>query len=157
VGMGNKTSVVTAMLTSRAEPPGTPTNLTVTPGNGSLMVSWTAPLYSGSFEIDYYVVYQNGVDAFHSAGTQITIDGLTNGQNYTLEIAAHNPAGLGAQSESQTAAPIGPNSNETGTTSPTNQNNQHIIDIVYNVGAVLLLLAALVGIVFVVDRLKKKV
>ncbi len=155
VGMGGKTSPVTAMLVSRAEPPGTPTKLAITPGNGTLTISWAFPAKSGTFDIDYFVVYQNGVDAAHSVGNQTTITGLTNGVNYTIEIAAHSPAGLGNQSVAITAAPVGPSSSETDTASPTTRYAGE--DIVNNIGAIVLLMAAIFGIVFVVWRFKKKV
>ncbi|HEY3419204.1 MAG TPA: fibronectin type III domain-containing protein [Methanomassiliicoccales archaeon] len=154
-GMGENSTAITVTLTSRAEPPGTTMGLTVTPGNSSLMISWTAPQYSGSFEIDYYVVYQDGVDVLHVIDNQTTIGGLNNGQNYTIEVGAHNAAGVSNRSIALTVSPMGPNSTNTETSSPTKQDNSSS-NVILNVGAVLLLMAAIFGIVLAVERLKKK-
>ena len=154
-GIGEPAPSVTASLISSSQAPGMPTNLTITPGDGLVTASWTAPTSSGSTEIDYYIVYQNGVDVGHPNGTTANVTGLTNGVEYIFEVAAHNSVGIGNQSATRTGTPIGPVDNGTNSTSPLDQGYGHY-DVAANVGSVLLLMAAILGAVFVVERFRKK-
>ena len=77
--------------------PGVPTGLTATAGNGQVNLTWGAPSSNGGAEIDYYVVYQDGTDVIHSAINTTTIAGLTNGQQYSFAIVAHNSVGEGSK------------------------------------------------------------
>jgi len=78
-------------------------------------LNWTAPVFIGGSEIDYYVIYQDGIALpDHQTGLMVVIAGLSNGHEYNFTVAAHNLAGLGAQSgiassipRSVPAAPIG--------------------------------------------------
>lgn len=102
IGIGTQTSSVTATPTINAVP-GIPTDLNTTAGSGKVTLNWTSP--SGNSSIDYYIVYQNGVDVGHTSATSATITGLTNGENYTFTVAAHNAGGAGAQSSTQISSP----------------------------------------------------
>ena len=85
--------------------PAAPTGLTATPGDGRIQLSWTAPADTGGAAIDYYVIYQNGVDVAHVPGTSTTITGLTNGVSYNFAVAAHNSAGTSAMSTVVSSTP----------------------------------------------------
>ncbi|MGN6696131.1 MAG: fibronectin type III domain-containing protein [Aquihabitans sp.] len=84
--------------------PGAPTNVTGTPGNASVGLSWTAPASNGGSAITGYTVTPyDGATAltpvvFSSAATSQTISGLTNGTAYTFKVKATNAAGTGPDS-----------------------------------------------------------
>ena len=149
IGTSLQTSAITATPSSDTAP-GIPTSLTATVGDGIVTLSWTAPSSSGSSGIDYYIIYQNGLDVSHPSGPSTTITGLTNGQNYTFSIAAHNSAGSGTQSSSQIISPSA-SSNIVATT-PTGSDNTAIY-----AGIAALLAAAIIGVVLVVRRKRKTV
>ena len=86
--------------------PGVPVGLAATAGNGQATLNWTAPSSTGGAAIDYYIVYQNGVDVKQVSSTSYSVAGLTNGQSYSFTVAAHNSAGLGAQTSSVGSVPI---------------------------------------------------
>ncbi len=89
----------------RADPPGAPIGLISTPGNGKVDLSWTAPANNGGASIDYYVVYQDDIDVQHFTVNSGTINGLLNGKSYSFAVAAHNSAGIGANSTSISETP----------------------------------------------------
>jgi chitodextrinase len=104
IGIGSLTSTVTATPNSTVAAPGIPTDLVTIAGVEKVTMSWTAP--SDSSAIDYYVVYQNGIDVLHISATSATITGLTNGENYSFAVAAHNSVGVGVQSTVHNISPI---------------------------------------------------
>ena len=147
IGTGIQTTVVTATPTSVDMVPGIPTDLIATAGVGKVILSWSAP--AGSTGIDY-IVYQNGVDVIHTSATSTTITGLTNGENYSFAVAAHNSAGVGTQTLSGTVSPYAASPNiATASTG--------IDSMIIYVGVLALLAAAIVGLVFVARRKKKGV
>ena len=78
--------------------PNAPTGLRAVAGNGQVLLNWTAPANNGGNAIDYYTIIQSSaVLSTHYTGNSATITGLTNGQSYAFSVAAHNPAGNGAQ------------------------------------------------------------
>ncbi len=87
---------------------GAPTGLTALAGNAQVSLNWTAPASNGGATIDYYVVYQNGIDVKHSSSTSLIVTGLTNGQSYSFKVAAHNLAGVGATTQSVSSTPVKP-------------------------------------------------
>jgi parallel beta-helix repeat protein len=147
VGTGNQTSAVTATPNTSAAAPGIPTDLISTAGIGTVTLSWAAP--SGSSTIDYFIVYQNGVDVSHTNGTSATINGLTSGENYSFTVAAHNSGGVGAQSSAQTVSPSATSSNNGATVSSGNDN-------LANISVVLVLLVAIIITVYLFSRRSRK-
>ncbi len=86
--------------------PGAPTALTAIFGSGQVTLSWNAPSFNGGAAIDYYVVYQDSVDVKHVTSTSTTIIGLENGRSYSFAVAAHNLAGVGAQTPAIGTTPL---------------------------------------------------
>jgi hypothetical protein len=82
--------------------PGTPV-VTATPGDGQAALSWTTPPDNGSPIIGYVVKYRQQGTAtwtpwvYSGTGTTTTINSLTNGVTYELEVSALNgsPANIG--------------------------------------------------------------
>jgi hypothetical protein len=83
-------------------PPGAPTSVTATPGNGQATVSWIAPSSNGSSAIISYTVTSSpgGLSATTTNGstTSATVTGLTNGTIYTFTVRANNIYGTSATS-----------------------------------------------------------
>lgn len=99
--------------------PGTPSGLVAIPKNAEVSLSWKAPTRNGSSAIDYYIVYQDGIDITHSATNSTTISGLVNGHLYTFTVAAHNSAGTGAIASNVSATPFSLNAGPTIPDAPT--------------------------------------
>jgi hypothetical protein len=129
--------------------PGAPTGLVAKQGDGQISLSWTAPTVTGASDIDYYIVYQNGVEAVHTSSTFTNITGLTNGQNYTITVCAHNSAGVGNRSSPQIISPSAGRSNSRGTIGSGND------DIAYSV-ALVTITAALIAIFLLMRRNRKE-
>ncbi|MEV8638151.1 putative Ig domain-containing protein, partial [Streptosporangium sp. NPDC051023] len=84
--------------------PGKPTIGTVTAGDATATLTWTAPSGNGSAITGYVVTpYLNGVaqtpQTFSGTATTQTLTGLTPGASYTFTVAAQNAAGTGAASD----------------------------------------------------------
>jgi titin len=102
-------ATTTAVIPSAAA--AAPTSLTATPGNGSLGLSWSAPIDTGGSNITGYSVERtidggltwNVVRTVSSAATTFT--GLVNGVSYSFRVRAINAIGTGAASTFVTAAP----------------------------------------------------
>jgi PKD repeat protein len=99
-------------------PPGAPTGLTATAGNGQVSLRWTAPTSNGGVNITSYRVYRGtssgGETPLTSGGCSnlgavlsCTDTGLTNGQPYFYKVSAVNAIGEGPQSTEATATPTG--------------------------------------------------
>ena len=89
--------------------PGAVENLSATPGNGQVELSWTAPASNGGSPITgYEYQYSPGGSGWTAvAGTTVTVSGLTNGTEYTFKVRARNSAGEGPESsESATPATV---------------------------------------------------
>ena len=90
--------------------PSAPANLTATPDNQQLILSWTDP---GNATISGYQVSSDGGSNFtaitgsSASTTSYTVTDLTNGSSYTLAVRAVNSTGIGAFS-SVTATPAIP-------------------------------------------------
>ncbi len=108
------TIAVTINVTDVNEPPAAPTAPTVaqnsTTPTTKLDVSWTAPTMTGKPAIDDYdVQYRKSGDStwsshsFTGTGTTTTIDSLTAGKTYEVQVRAGNDEGDGAWSASGTA------------------------------------------------------
>ena len=85
--------------------PDAPGRPTLTPGNGTLEVSWTAPSDNGNSITRYDVRYSEGNSGlwadpnFVGTGTITTIHGLTNDQSYQVKVRASNWSGGGGDSD----------------------------------------------------------
>ena len=107
VGEGSQSAASNSV--TPATVPGAPTIGTVTGGNDSVTVTWTAPASNGGEPITGYVVtpYIGGIaqtaTTFNSTATTETVTGLTNGTSYTFKVAATNSVGTGAQSAASSA------------------------------------------------------
>jgi hypothetical protein len=102
--------------TSGATAPGAPTGVSATAGNGSAVVSWTAPSSGGSVITSYTVTPYIGSTAQAPVtvsgsppATTATVTGLTNGTSYTFTVSAANAVGTGpASSPSNAVTPAVP-------------------------------------------------
>ena len=106
---GSTTSDTSASVTP-IPVPGTPNAPTVTRGDTSVALSWTAPSNGGSAITDYLVQYSSDSGSNWttfadgtSASTTATVTGLTNGTSYVFRIAAVNIAGSGLYSSASSA------------------------------------------------------
>jgi len=106
-------------------PPGAPTSLVGSPGNGQEFLSWTAPVSDGGAAItDYMVELSSDAGATWtpfahapSTATASTATGLTNGTTYTFRVSAVNSAGTGTPSTTVQSMPaIGLSGCPSGTT-----------------------------------------
>ncbi len=101
--------VVSAATTSIAVAAvvGPVTNMSVTPGDKQMAISWTAPAVGANPAIsDYFVEYTSDRGATwnqflhnQSSGTSITVTGLTNGVPYTFRVTPVNSDGHGSTAE----------------------------------------------------------
>ncbi len=88
--------------------PAPPTNLTATPSNGQVTLSWDDP---GNNTITKYQVSKDGGTTFAdisdsgASTTTTTVIGLTNGTQYTFAVRAENASGRGPASTT-TATPV---------------------------------------------------
>ena len=111
-GPGPASSPSAAVTPVPAPPPSAPTNVTGTPGNASVALTWTAPASNGGSPITSYTITPriNGTPqtpiVTGSPGTSRTVTGLTNGTAYTFTVAATNASGTGTASAP--SAPITP-------------------------------------------------
>ena len=89
--------------------PGAPTGISATGGNAEADVSWRAPVSDGGAAISQYTVISSpgGLTAT-TAGTSVTVTGLTNGTVYTFAVTATNSAGTGPVSMSSTSIHVPP-------------------------------------------------
>jgi subtilase family serine protease len=81
-----------------ALPPGAPTIVSVTPGNGQATVNFNDTAPNGSAITSYTVTSSPGNITATGAGSPITVTGLTDGTAYTFTVTATNAAGTGAAS-----------------------------------------------------------
>ena len=105
-GTDDSASAYTLTIDIAPEPvaaPGPPQNLTATAGDGTVALSWEAPLNPGASAIIRYEVRHAAsgpvppATAWASVGLTVThtVTGLTNDQRYTFEVRAVNAGGAG--------------------------------------------------------------
>ena len=93
--------------------PDVPTALALTPGDGQLGVSWTAPINNGGSAITgYSVQYRTGSGNWSDwphggTATTATITGLTNGTAYQVQVRTVNNIGNGPWSNAAIGTPAG--------------------------------------------------
>ena len=106
VGAGLESFSESATPTATLVAPDTPTNLSATPGNLRVVLSWVQP--SGGAAVTHYEYELDGSGIWISTGgtaTSTTVMGLTNGQTYTFRVRAVNSAGASGASGSVSATP----------------------------------------------------
>src|SRR5206468_4288837 len=89
-------------------PPGPPTGVVATAGDGSAIVTWSAPADNGGPAVDFYTVTATGAGApgpvtVVAPATSTPVTGLTNGTAYTFTVTATNAAGTGLASAASNA------------------------------------------------------
>ena len=93
--------------------PGAPTALVAVPGDGTVVLTWTALSTTGTAPVDEWVLevtdgsgWQPAVDADGSAtDTTARITGLINGTGYGFRVAGRNAAGTGTFTDPASATP----------------------------------------------------
>lgn len=93
--------------------PGAPTGLVAVPGDGTVVLTWTAPSTAGTAPVDDWVLeltdgsgWQPAVDADGSAtDTTARVTGLSNGTGYAFRVAGRNDAGTGTFTDPASATP----------------------------------------------------
>ena len=100
-------AISTAVSATPLASPGAPVLEQVKPGNGSAIVSWSAPADTGGDAVSEYRVGVNGVygEALAASATGTTLTGLANGESYTITVKAGNSVGLGDASEAVDVTP----------------------------------------------------
>ncbi len=88
-------------------PLGAPLGLTAEAGDGAVTLTWSPPNSDGGAAIDHYMIYQDGEQVAITDDTTFTVDGLTNGIDYTFTVTAHNALGEGPSSSPVTVIPVG--------------------------------------------------
>ena len=84
--------------------PGAPTNVTAIAGNGSAVVSFSAPSSNGGSAITSYSVTSNpGNIVTNGTSSPITVSGLTNGTSYSFTVTAGNNAGTSSASSASSS------------------------------------------------------
>lgn len=109
VTVASYTSVIAA--TPRTVP-AAPTDVTATPGNRQVSLSWTPPQDGGTAIIDYVVEYRTTVDGLWatfvdgtSAEPNVIVTGLLNGTSYDFRLTSANVVGASEVSSAVTAVP----------------------------------------------------
>ena len=106
-GIGTTTASKAAVPSGIAD---APTAITITPGNTTLSVAFTAPGNNGGSSITNYKYSTDGGITFTAAyptqtTSPITIPGLVNGTSYNVQLRAVNAAGDGTATASIAATP----------------------------------------------------
>jgi hypothetical protein len=125
LGTPNSTPAFSAGPTAPPPPPtvpGAPTNLSATPGNASVSLSWSAPASNGGANVTSYDVYRSTTAGGEGStplvsgitGTGYTDTTVTNGTTYYYEVAAVNSVGTGPVSNEAAATPAPPSATVPG-------------------------------------------
>jgi fibronectin type 3 domain-containing protein len=107
---------VEASATAQATVPSAPSGLVASGGNGSVVLSWSAPASDGGSPITGYDVYRGASPGGESpapvatnvATTGFTDTGVVNGTTYYYTVAAVNGVGVSPQSGEASATPKQP-------------------------------------------------
>ena len=89
--------------------PGPPINLVATPGNTTVTLTWSAPLFAGTTAITSYTITSSPPSStVVTASTTATITGLTNGTPYIFSVVATNSIGNSTAAVSGSVTPVPP-------------------------------------------------
>jgi hypothetical protein len=92
-----------------AQAPDPPTGVSAVAGINQAIVSFTAPVITGGYNITTYTVTPSSGTAVTGSASPITVTGLTNGVAYTFTVQATNAVGIsGASSASAPVTPTPP-------------------------------------------------
>ncbi len=113
---GGRSNVSETFTLTVPVPPDTPIINSVTPGNKTLAVAWSAPLSDGGRPITAYDVRYRRTGtatwtelaAATTGARQHTITNLTNGRRYEVQVRAVNSIGRSAWSATRTGTPVAP-------------------------------------------------
>jgi uncharacterized repeat protein (TIGR02543 family) len=105
-GNGGDSNTATATPAAPATVPSAPQSFVATPGNGQVILTWSAPSSNGGSSITRYEVSSNGGSSWvtASSNTSHTFTSLSNGTSYSFRVRAVNAAGAGTAA-STTATP----------------------------------------------------
>ena len=78
-------------------PPGAPTALALAPGDGTLTLSWEAPVSNGGADVIAYTVYNGGVAVASTTNLFYTVADLINASSYSISVSATNTSGEGVK------------------------------------------------------------
>jgi len=98
-----------ATATIRAVPPGPPTTVTASAGDGQAIIEWSAPAFTGGQPITGYTVTSSPgarTCSWTRGPLTCTITRLTNGNAYTFTVTAANAVGTSAASSA--SSPVTP-------------------------------------------------
>ena len=104
INIVGESSLSSISVTTNVVSPSQPTITSVTPGNGLVSLSWSSPSDNGGSPITGYNILVKKDNQIintlniESSVTQKTIDGLSNGSQYTFYILAFNNVGEGSSS-----------------------------------------------------------
>jgi len=104
----SRDSTASNSVTPSVTVPSAPRDVMGSPGDGSIVVAWAAPLSDGGRGITSYRVISlqdSTKDCITSSGLSCTVRGLTNGRSYTFTVRATNSIGQGPASADSKAVP----------------------------------------------------
>lgn len=106
---GKTSNTATESVTVKAAVPGAPTLNAVTPGSGSVALSFTAPSSNGGATITGYTATcsASGNTDFNATGTAspITVTGINGGVTRSCSVTAANSSGTGTASNAMSTTP----------------------------------------------------
>ena len=111
IGSGSWSDAASGTPVASASVPGKPARPSVSAGDGSLTVSWSAPSNGGA-TITSYGVWARSQDGTQERlqgawnTTSVTLTGLTNGKTYNVFVRARNSVGDGPWSNSTSGTPV---------------------------------------------------
>src|SRR5439155_178103 len=111
-GEGPPSNEASATPNPPATPPGAPSGLSATAGDGSVSLSWSAPGSDGGSPITNYKIYRGGSadgETRHDTTGDVlsyTDSPLTNGKTYYYKVTAVNEVGEGPPSNEASATPV---------------------------------------------------